>query len=234
MNRHVANLLTHVPDLLSRKVLDLGCGRGKTLVAFAREGVDIVGLEKYPSYITMARSTLAEAALSVQIVEGEGEALPFSDGEFGFVNMAEVIEHVEDPAIVLGEVFRVLAPGGAVYVSAPNRFGVRDPHFHLLFANWLPRTWADGYCRLWGKGKDEDEGRAGRQLLSRMHYFTEESFRALAEPIGFSVEDIRALRIARMSGPKRFLAGITYAFLRSWYFDTYHMLLRRPLGGVAS
>ena len=48
------------------------------------------------------------------------EPLPFSDGSFGFVVMLEVIEHVVRAEAALGEVARVLLPGGQLLLTTPN------------------------------------------------------------------------------------------------------------------
>lgn len=210
-------------------MLDLGSGRGKFLFEAASEGVRAVGLETNPDYIKETRERAAREGVSVEVVEGQGEALPFPDASFGFANVCEVVEHVASPEEVLKELFRVLSPGGAAYVSAPNRFSIRDPHFHLLFVNWLPRAWADAFIRLCGREKDYEDTSAGHQRLADMHYYTLPQAVALAERAGFKASDIRALRIKReYKGLQRAAAVIAYRILRPWYFDSFHLLLEKP------
>ncbi len=48
-----------------------------------------------------------------------GEPLPFAAGTFDLVLMLDVLEHVPDPAFVLGEIRRLLAPGGRLLISLP-------------------------------------------------------------------------------------------------------------------
>lgn len=54
-------------------------------------------------------------------MEGNILNLPFEDGSFDVVFYHHVIEHVSDPAASLDELWRILAPGGLIYVGTPNR-----------------------------------------------------------------------------------------------------------------
>lgn len=228
MESHFRSLLTFVPDLLQRKVLDLGSGRGKFLVDMAKRGAHVVGYERSSDYVEISRKALADAGHGhVEVIRGMAEELPFSEASFGFVNVSEVIEHVEDPHAILMELYRVIEPGGYAYVSAPNRFGYRDPHYHLYFVNWMPRKFSDMYVRLRRMEKSHDGG-AGRQELSAMHYYTHDAFCSLAHSIGWEVQDTRSVKIRRMPFAKRIPGIVLYAMLRPWYFDTFHFLLRKP------
>ena len=70
---------------------------------------------------------------SVRLQAGDIRSLDFEDDGFEMVVCFEVIEHVEDPSVVFDELVRVLAPGGLLLVSSPNR-GVYPPgnphHLH--------------------------------------------------------------------------------------------------------
>ena len=63
---------------------------------------------------------------SVRLQGGDFRKLEFEDDRFELVVCFEVIEYVEDPLTVLDELVRVLAPGGLLLVSAPNR-GAHQP-----------------------------------------------------------------------------------------------------------
>lgn len=51
----------------------------------------------------------------------DATSLPFEDGSFGTVYAGEIIEHVPDPLLALAEWRRVLAPGGTLILTTPNR-----------------------------------------------------------------------------------------------------------------
>lgn len=99
------------------KVLDVGCGAGSVAKAVKHERPDleVVGCD-------VSRSALAVAQASAEGVEfqvAEAERLPFADGEFDFVWIFDVLEHVEKPEQVLREVARVLRPGAGFHIVLP-------------------------------------------------------------------------------------------------------------------
>jgi ubiquinone/menaquinone biosynthesis C-methylase UbiE len=96
--------------------LDLGCGDGRlTLELRAR---DIVGADVSRVALDRARPRVGER--DIELVElTPGTVLPFEDGRFDLVLMAETIEHVVDVQSLLSEVRRVLRPGGELAVTTP-------------------------------------------------------------------------------------------------------------------
>lgn len=222
---HLAHLKRVIPEFGKRPILDVGAGRGDFVISAAQEGFDVTGLEFNPAYLEQAREKADSKHLILKMVQGEGECLPFSSGSFGFVNLSEVIEHVRDPQTVLSEVYRVLHSGGCAYISAPNRFGIRDPHFHLYFLNWFPRKVAHRTVGFLGKHK-KYTAEAGLQRIDEMHYYTFGSFCKLLTRVGFKVLDIREIRI-RNELPRylRTVALVGYwLLLRPIWFDTAHVL----------
>ena len=226
---HFQHLQIVVPDLKERHILDLGSGRGGVLVEATKEGFSIEGLEYSARYIELAEAKAKERGVVIKQRQGKGEALPYDNQSFGFVNMAEVIEHVEEPEAVMKEVYRVLKPGGSVYLSVPSRYGAFDPHFKIYGVNWVPRAWSDRFISIFGKHK-EYTNETGEQRLSHMHYYTLGAIRKLLREVGYSVYDIRELKI-KQKLPKSLspFALMVYRLVRSWYFNTYHLLPMKPL-----
>ncbi len=99
------------------QVLDAACGGGWG-TALLGESAAAVGVDFSPPSIAAARRAYGERA---EFVEGDLRELPFADGEFDSVVSFEAIAHVDDPAVVVGELHRVLRPGGMLLISAPNR-----------------------------------------------------------------------------------------------------------------
>ncbi|MGH7307908.1 MAG: class I SAM-dependent methyltransferase [Candidatus Rokuibacteriota bacterium] len=87
--------------------LDLGSGTGRNLPLLAG-GIRVVGLDPAGDALRRAR----RRAPSVPLVQARAEALPFRDGTFATVVSALVLCSVADPARALGEMRRVLQPGG--------------------------------------------------------------------------------------------------------------------------
>jgi SAM-dependent methyltransferase len=111
-------------------VLDAGCGVGYGSAMLARAGAgEVVGLDLSAEAIEAARKA---APANASFVVGDVHALPFAAGRFELVVCFEVIEHVESQDDVIAELARVLAPGGVLAISSPNRdvYPAGNPH-HL-------------------------------------------------------------------------------------------------------
>ena len=95
--------------LRARRVMDLGCGAGDSVDLFRSVDPDVewVGLDIEDSpEVAERRRTDAE------FVTYDGHRLPFGDASFELVYCKQVLEHVEHPRELIGEVVRVLEPGG--------------------------------------------------------------------------------------------------------------------------
>jgi 2-polyprenyl-6-hydroxyphenyl methylase/3-demethylubiquinone-9 3-methyltransferase len=109
--------------LAGRRVLDLGCGGGLLSEAMARSGAMVTGIDMSGESLTVARLHLLESApLQVDYREISAEDLadqmPLS---FDVVTCMELLEHVPDPARLVGSCARLAKPGGTVLFSTLNR-----------------------------------------------------------------------------------------------------------------
>ena len=135
--------------LLRGDWLDCGCAKGGYTAAIAAGGARrVVGIDVEQSRIAHARRSYRDLA-RVQFISARSEELPFEAGSFDGVFMNEVLEHVDDEALTLREVRRVLRPGGHLALFSPNRFfpfeghGVRFTQkiglpFPVPLVPWLP------------------------------------------------------------------------------------------------
>jgi SAM-dependent methyltransferase len=99
------------------KVLDVGCGAGSVAKAVKRERPD---LEVFGCDVSQSALSVAEESPGgVDFRIAHAEKLPFADAEFDFVWIFDVLEHVENPEVVLREVARVLRPGGRFHIVLP-------------------------------------------------------------------------------------------------------------------
>ena len=102
--------------------LDAGCGDGINLVGLRevarRVGVtmSITGIDYNPVRLDRARNVAPEAHFN----QASLYALPFGDASFDLVLCNHVIEHVPESGRALGELFRVVRPGGLLIVGVPN------------------------------------------------------------------------------------------------------------------
>jgi 2-polyprenyl-6-hydroxyphenyl methylase/3-demethylubiquinone-9 3-methyltransferase len=108
--------------LQGARVLDVGCGGGILSEALARAGARVTGIDLAPRVLEVARLHLHESGLSVDYretsVEDLGAEMP---GAFDAVACMELLEHVPDPASVIGACATLLKPGGRLFVSTLNR-----------------------------------------------------------------------------------------------------------------
>ena len=104
-------------------VLDVACGGGIVVAAFARVVRHATGIDLTPAMIAEARRLQAERGLAnVSWRVGDVLPLPFPDAAFSIVTSRYAFHHLLDPAGVLREMARVCAPGGRVMlidVAAP-------------------------------------------------------------------------------------------------------------------
>jgi ubiquinone/menaquinone biosynthesis C-methylase UbiE len=105
------------------RILDAGCGRGETLLACARLGAEVAGIDYSETAVELTREVLSDFP-GADIRVGDVTALPWPDDSFDRIQFSDVIEHLDPPQTVpaLAEFRRVLKPGGYLLVhTAPNR-----------------------------------------------------------------------------------------------------------------
>lgn len=126
--------------LADRSVLDVGCGRG-----FAGEIVREAG----GAY---TGADLVASGEGFPLVQAEAALLPFPDSAFDILFCIDMFEHLPHPITVTKEFRRVLAPGGCVFLSAPNyanvaglvkslceRLGFYEENTWAPFGRWQPQ-----------------------------------------------------------------------------------------------
>jgi ubiquinone/menaquinone biosynthesis C-methylase UbiE len=98
-------------------VLDVACGGGIIVCAFAPEVKHATGIDMTPAMLDRARQLASEKGITnVSWDQGDVGALPYADGTFDIVVTRFSMHHFLDPIAVLREMKRVCAPGGRVVV----------------------------------------------------------------------------------------------------------------------
>jgi SAM-dependent methyltransferase len=109
----IAAELEQLPPPAPARILDAGCGSGRTLVELARWGA-VSGVELNEDAAGVARS---RGAFDVRV--GKLEELPWEDCTFDLVTCLDVIEHTPDDVVALRELHRVTRDGGWLLVTVP-------------------------------------------------------------------------------------------------------------------
>jgi SAM-dependent methyltransferase len=112
--------LFEFPPGVRGDLLDAGCGSGIEAVNLQRlvPGLRISGIDV--SSVALSAAVARPDRGSALFYQASLERLPFGDGVFDYIASHEVIEHVEDPRLVLRELCRVLKPGGICVIATPN------------------------------------------------------------------------------------------------------------------
>jgi SAM-dependent methyltransferase len=103
------------------RLLDVGCGNGR-FVAWARlAGWDACGVERDPASAAIARGVSGcRIYASLAELRADLRARAAAEAAFDVIILNHVLEHVPDPAAMLGEIHPLLRPGGTLHVGVPN------------------------------------------------------------------------------------------------------------------
>lgn len=96
------------------RLLDVGTGPGTVAAAAAARGAIVTGVDPEESMLAAARRRHE----AIVFVQASLPALPFADEQFDAVTANFVLNHVPDPALGVGELARVAAPGGMIAATA--------------------------------------------------------------------------------------------------------------------
>jgi len=176
------------PDWL---LLDVGCGGGHLLGAARGRGWRAVGTD-----LSWQACAITDQGVGRGAVQADAGRLPFRDGSLGVVTLVNVVDQAGEPKAILGEAYRILAPGGLLALRVPNasfhRPWVRTLSALGPFARW--REW-DAYP------------------IVHHFAFTGHGLRALVERAGFTVLELKnsALIAGGARSWRRALAAVAAA-----------------------
>jgi ubiquinone/menaquinone biosynthesis C-methylase UbiE len=129
--QHDALLSERKRALLGRlhgNVLEIGAGTAPNLTYYAAD-VHWLGIEPNPAMFRYAQQTAQQLGKTIELREGNAEHLPALSGTMDAVVSTHVLCSVRDPGQVMGEILRVLKPGGQFifleHVAAPEKTSLR-------------------------------------------------------------------------------------------------------------
>jgi 2-polyprenyl-3-methyl-5-hydroxy-6-metoxy-1,4-benzoquinol methylase len=126
-HRLVKTYLDPARDLSGRRVLEIGCGRGGFAAWLATQPDaprQVVAVDYSATAVQKGRQyARAQGLTGVMWEQGDIEGIAHPDAIFDTVLSFETIEHVPDPRGAVRELFRVLKPGGRLFLTTPNYFG---------------------------------------------------------------------------------------------------------------
>lgn len=124
-DRQMAMIQTAAALTPESRVLVDGCGVGMYIRAFRQYTPYVFGLDIEPDRVA------ASSQHSLLVNVAAGEQLPYPSNYFDVVLSHEVIEHVQNDALTVAEMARVLKPGGRAIIFCPNRWYPFETHGHF-------------------------------------------------------------------------------------------------------
>lgn len=130
-------------------LLDVGCGGGLLAEEFARLSFAVTGIDPAPETIDTAKRHAQASGLSIDYRVGVGEQLPFDARSFDHVVCCDVLEHVDDLDRVIGEIARVLRPGGFFLYDTVNRTFASKIAVIKTMQEWRATAFAEPGSHVW-------------------------------------------------------------------------------------
>jgi SAM-dependent methyltransferase len=126
-------IVERLSPLAGRRILDLGCGKGRFARSLSERGAQVIGLDVSAGMLALAAGLLR--------VRASARLLPFGPASFDAALAVEVFEHLAPQALdhVCSEVLRVLRPGGTFVVVDKNAWSwnARRPWLPSLAVKWI-------------------------------------------------------------------------------------------------
>lgn len=167
-------LMAHFPDRPLRRVLDLGCGTGVGTLAVARalpSTTQVIGMDLTPQMIKRAQAhqqAEQRGAEQVRFMVGDAARTGFLNGSVDVVMGNSFLYLLPDPATVLGEIHRILRPGGRLVLMEPHAdgslFGAARAGLEALPSwkgSWSSAAWLASAMIAWRTAS----GLAGRRTI---------------------------------------------------------------------
>jgi len=230
------------------RILDWGCGRGRTMFWLRDRGYQAYGADIDPTPIEngrpLARTRGLDADQVLTVIGPEGRTV-YPDDFFDLTTSFQVFEHVQDVDLVARELARITRPGGGGIHVFPPALYPYEGHLGMPIVHWLPRGRArDALIRGWvalgvelkppdyeGLDARTRAARYSRFLSERTRYWTAGRFRKAFEAAGLSVDfvSVESPNVARRSGALLKVPGSrpVMNWLLSRLVST-HALYRKP------
>ena len=127
---------TPLPLTRGRRCWRWAAARGSATLELARRGYAVLSTDSSADMVALASQRIAEAGLDVAVSVSDVHDLPYAAGSFELVLALGVLPWLHSPRRALGEMARVLAPGGHAILSADNRLrlnGLVEPAENPIF-----------------------------------------------------------------------------------------------------
>lgn len=120
-----------IDDYKPQKMLDIGCHSGKFTYEISKKipKTKMYGIDISKEAIEYAKKNYKKISFKV----ARAEKLPFRNDAFDFITCLEVMEHIENPTLVLKEIKRVVKKSGQIIVLVPSESLL----FKIIWFGWI-------------------------------------------------------------------------------------------------
>ena len=191
------------------RVLEAGCGFAKWVAFLDGQGYEAYGIDY--SHTAIARSLAVWPDL--RLVQGDARNMPYHDDFFDAIVSFGVVEHdIDGPAAALGEMHRVLRPGGVLYCTVPclnyfRRLGWQALQDRIVCSRTIRRL----------AGRNQDVG-------FYQYVFTRAEYVDVLEEVGFDVLDLVPLIPHSLMAKSAFRRRIIMGIHQRWPWCLTHMM----------
>jgi SAM-dependent methyltransferase len=135
----VGEILTTVPELENKRVIEVGSGTGRDGIQLASKGASVYLLDFARSGLVLSQYFAEEKGVKVHRVMGDALGSPFPDESFDLVFHQGLMEHFRDPKPLLQENYRILKKGGVLLIDVPQIFHPYTlmKHSLMFFGKWF-------------------------------------------------------------------------------------------------
>lgn len=172
-------------DKKDQLFFEIGCGMGyvQDILKHKYKNLDIYGME-----ISEYAGNFAQEQFGVKMSIGAFEKLPFADNYFDVIYNGGVLEHVEDPYILLRKVYAILKKGGTLITTVPNYGSI----YRKLNSNWKNLN------------------------IFHLFYYSEKNIGILLKKVGFKINTIDVQHLNVISRFGLFRLGVTKFTDKPW------------------
>ncbi|MDH3692579.1 MAG: class I SAM-dependent methyltransferase [Gammaproteobacteria bacterium] len=218
----IAILEDNLGELSHLDLLEIGSAAGYGSEYFAEHFHYMVAVDVDQPATQHAHHNNPAQNLSYGIMDAQHLAFP--DESFDVVICVHVYEHVPDAKRLLGEVHRLLRPGGTCYFAAGNRLAYMEPHYKLPLLSVIPKPISHLYLRLLGRGSYYYENHRTLWGLRRLV----SSFDVIDYTVDIVKEPDRFQAIDMLQpGSTKQKLSLLFLKLAYWLCPTYVWLLRK-------
>jgi SAM-dependent methyltransferase len=224
------------------RILDVGCGSGYAVTRYLGETQDeVLGIDLFEPNIEYANRNFAREGLSFEC--RTAESLVSSLRTFDVIVLADVLEHLDDPAGVLAECHRLLSPGGLLLVTVPNGYGPFEIESAIARLRWIGpalltlTAYAVAFLNKYGplRGKwtealsEIPEGLPYNAESGHVNFFSAASLGRLLDAAGFAV--LARTNLSLVCGP---FTNFIFAASRAFCARNVSFAERMPAWSVSS